>query len=267
MFSSGKIIITVALCGNTSRNESPYVPVTPKEIADSAIEAGRAGASIAHIHVRDPLGNPSSDSKIFAQVVERIQKNSDIVINCTTGGSSYEEKRGVLEINPEIATLNCGSVNLGSRLMMNTGSELEKMSIEMMDRGVKPEMMIHSQGFIENAKKLIDKDIIQPPYYYNLFFASGGMKPSLRTLSYMVDSLPRESIWTTTGSGYDSFSLAVLSMVCAGTARIGLEDCVMLPDGNLAKSNAQLVENLVRIACELGMQIATPEETRKILKI
>lgn len=266
MYKSDKILITVALSGETSRSQSKYIPYTPEEIALSAIEAGAAGASIAHIHVRDSNGNPSSDPEIYKKVVKLIKKESDIIINCTTSGPSYDEKRRVLEINPELATLNCGSANLDGKLMLNTQSELEKMSTEMINRNIKPEIMIHSQGFIDNAKKLIDKGKIKPPYYFNLFFASGGMIPSLNTLSYLVGNLPPNSIWTATGSGSNAFTMAISSIIYGGTARIGLEDCIYISEGNLAKSNAQLVEKLVKIARELGKDIMTPNETREIMK-
>jgi len=267
MYKSDKIIITVALSGETSRNQSKYIPYTPEEIALSAIEAGKAGASIAHIHVRDSNGNPSSDPEIYKKVVKLIKKESDIIINCTTSGSRYDEKRKVLEINPEIATLNCGSTNLDDKQMLNTQSELEKMSTEMINRNIKPEIMIHSQGFIDNAQKLIEKGKIKPPYYFNLFFASGAMKPSLSTLSYLVDSLPQNSIWTATGSDSNAFNMATSSIIYGSTARIGLEDCIYLSEGNLAKSNAQLVEKLVKLARELGKEIMTPNEAREIMKI
>lgn len=175
-----------------------------------------------------------------------------------------EKSRGV---NPEFATLNCGSANLKDKLMINTASELEEMAGEMLERKIRPELMIHSQGFIENAKRLIDQELVQPPYLFNLFFASGGMAYSPRTLSYLIESLPEGSLWTATGSGVDAFPLAVFSMINGGTARIGLEDCIYLSDGVLAESNAQMVEKLVRMANELDFEIATPGETREKLRI
>jgi len=262
-----KAIITVALCGETNRNLSPFVPYTTEEIADSAIEAAAAGASIAHIHVRDEMGNPTFEASTYAKVVDKIKQKSDIIINCTTGGSEYWEKRQVLEINPEIATLNCGSANLRNKSMINSVSELEKMSQEMRDRKIKPEVMIHSQGFIHNAMILMDKGLIEPPVNFNLFFASGGMRPTLRNLTYLIESLPPASQWTATGGGCDAFPVAILSLLSGGNARIGLEDCVYLSHGKLAESNAQLVKKIVRIADELDIKIASPDEARKILKI
>jgi 3-keto-5-aminohexanoate cleavage enzyme len=262
-----KIIVTVALCGETPRELTSYVPYAPEEIADSAVEAAEAGAAIAHIHVRDEEGHPTYESKVYAAVVERIKERSDIIINCTTGGSVYEERRKVLGIDPEMATLNCGSTNLGDQLMINSNPELEKMSREMLERGIKPEVMIHSQGFVHNAKLLMLKGLIRQPVFFNLFFASKAMDASARNLLYLVESLPAGSLWTATGRGQDAFPLAILSMLCGGHARIGLEDCVHVSEGKLARSNAELVGKLVRIARELDLDVASPREARAMLGI
>ena len=262
-----KIIVTVALCGETSRELTPYVPYTPEEIADSAVEAAEAGAAIAHIHVRDEGGQPTYESKVYAAAVERIKERSDMIINCTTGGLVYEERRKVLGINPEMATLNCGSTNLGDQLMINSNPELEKMSKEMLERGIKPEVMIHSQGFVHNAKLLMLKGLIREPVFFNLFFASKGMDASAKNLLYLVESLPAGSLWTATGRGQDTFPLAVLSMLCGGHARIGLEDCVHVSEGRLARSNAELVGKLVRIARDLDLDVASPRQARTMLGI
>lgn len=262
-----KLIITVAICGETTRVKTPYVPYTPEEIANSAIEAGKVGAAIVHIHVRDDEGRPTYEAEVYASVIELIRKKSDIIINCTTGGPSYEVRRKVLGINPEIATLNCGSTNLGDNLMINSNPELVKMSREMLERKIKPEIMIHSPGFILNAKKLIAKGLIKQPAFFNLFFASGGMEATLKNLVYLVESLPPGSIWTATGRGVDAYPMAGMSIINGGHARIGLEDCIHISKDELAKSNAQLVSKLVRIAHEFDVEIATPKKAREILKI
>ncbi len=262
-----KVILTAAICGETTKEESPHVPYTPEEIAESAIEAGKAGASIAHLHARDSWGLLTFDASVYSDIVERIRRESDIVINCTTGGNTFEEKIDVLKINPEIATLNCGSANLQKKVMINTPEELEKTAREMRERGIKPEIMIHSKGFVKNARNLIYQGLIGNPPLFNLFFASGGMEMNPRNLGYLVDSLPEGSAWTATGSGDDAIPTAVLALVAGGHARIGLEDCVYIGKGEPAKSNAQLVSKIVRLAEELDLEIASPEEARKILGI
>jgi len=262
-----KVIITVAICGGTTREQTPHVPYSPEEVADSAIEAGKAGAAISHIHVRDEKGKPTYEAAVYASVIRRIREKSDIIINCTTGGPVYDERRKVLGINPEMATLNCGSTNLGDRVMLNSNLELEKMSSEMLERKIKPEIMIHSQGFLQNAKMLMAKRLIEQPMFFNLFFASGGMEATSKNLLYLVENLPLGSIWMATGHGVDAYPMAVQSILNGGHARIGLEDCIQLSSGQLAESNAQLVGKLVRIAHELDLEIATPKEARDMLKI
>jgi 3-keto-5-aminohexanoate cleavage enzyme len=261
-----KVIITVAICGGTTRKQTPHVPYSPEEIADSAIEARKAGAAISHIHVRDEKGKPTYEAAVYSSVIRRIREKSDIIINCTTGGPVYDERRKVLGVNPEMATLNCGSTNLGDRVMMNSNLELEKMSSEMLERKIKPEIMIHSQGFIQNAKMLMAKKLIEQPMFFNLFFASGGMEATSKNLLYLVEHLPLGSMWMATGHGVDAYPMAVQSILNGGHARIGLEDCIQLSNGQLAESNAQLVDKLVRIAHELDLEIATPKEARDMLK-
>jgi 3-keto-5-aminohexanoate cleavage enzyme len=262
-----KVIITVAICGGTTREQTPHVPYSPEEIADSAIEAGKAGAAISHIHVRDEKGKPTYEATVYSSVIRRIREKSDIIINCTTGGPVYDERRKVLGINPEMATLNCGSTNLGDRVMINSNLELEKMSSEMLERKIKPEIMIHSQGFIHNAKMLMAKRLIEQPMFFNLFFASGGMEATSKNLLYLIENLPLGSIWMATGHGVDAYPIAVQSILNGGHARIGLEDCIQLASGQLAESNTQLVGKLVRIAHELDLEIATPKEARDMLKV
>jgi len=262
-----KVILTAALCGGTTRDQTPHVPYSPEEIADSAIAAGTAGAAICHIHVRDEQGQPTYEAPVYASVIRRIREKSDIIINCTTGGPVYDERRKVLGLNPEMATLNCGSTNLGDRVMLNSNVELEKMSREMLERHIKPEIMIHSQGFLQNAKRLMAKQLIAPPPFFNLFFASGGMAATAKNLLYLVEHLPSGARWVATGSGDDAYPTAVQSILNGGHARIGLEDCIHISRGQLAESNAQLVSKLVRIIHELDLDVATPTEARELLNI
>ena len=262
-----KVILTAAICGETTKEQCPHVPYTPREIAESAIDAGKAGASIAHLHARDEQGHPTFAASVYSDIVELIRSESDIVINCTTGGNTFEEKIDVLKINPEIATLNCGSANLQKKVMINNPEELEKTAREMRDREIKPEIMIHSQGFVKNARELISQGLIGDPPLFNIFFASGGMDMNPRNLFYLVDSLPEDSAWTATGSGDDAIPTAILALVTGGHARIGLEDCVYIGKNKPAESNAQLVSKVVRLAEELGLEIASPDEARKMLGI
>lgn len=179
----------------------------------------------------------------------------------------YDERRKVLGLNPEMATLNCGSTNLGDRVMLNSNVELEKMSREMLERNIKPEIMIHSQGFLQNAKRLMAQRLLAQPLFFNLFFASGGMAATAKNLLYLVEHLPSGARWVATGSGVDAYPVAVRSILNGGHARIGLEDCIHVSRGQLAESNAQLVRKLVRIVHDLDLDVATPQEAREMLNI
>jgi 3-keto-5-aminohexanoate cleavage enzyme len=196
-----------------------------------------------------------------------IRKKSDVIINCTTGGNTFQEKIDVLKIYPEIATLNCGSANLREKMMLNPPHELIETAKEMLERGVKPEIMIHSQGFVKNAIELISMGLVDHPPFFNIFFASGGINMNLQNLVYIRDSLPEGSIWSATGYGGDAFNTAVLAMIGGGHTRIGLEDCFYLAKDEPATSNAQLVSKVVRLAKELDLDIATPDEARIMLGI
>jgi 3-keto-5-aminohexanoate cleavage enzyme len=258
-------MLTAAISGDTSKEDCQYVPYSPYEIAESAIEAGRAGASIVHLHARNEQGQITYAAVVYSDIVEMIREESNVIINCTTGGDTFQEKIDVLKINPEIATLNCGSANLREKVMLNPPYELIETAKEMHERGVKPEIMIHSQGYVKNAVELISKELIDYPPLFNIFFASGGMDMNLQNLVYIRDSLPKGSIWTATGYGGDAFNTAVLAMIGGGHARIGLEDCFYLVKDEPATSNAQLVCKVVRLAKELGFEIATPDEARIML--
>jgi 3-keto-5-aminohexanoate cleavage enzyme len=262
-----KIILTAAISGDTTREDCQYIPYSPHEIAESAIEAGKAGASIAHLHARNEQGQITYNASVYSDIVNMIKKESDVVINCTTGGNTFQEKIDVLKIYPEIATLNCGSANLREKVMLNPPHELIDTAKEMRNRGIKPEIMIHSQGYVKNAIELISKGLIGNPPLFNIFFASGGMDMNLQNLVYLKNSLPEGSIWTATGYGDDAFNTAVLAMIGGGHSRIGLEDCFFLNKDEPAKSNAQLVSKVVRFAKELGYEIATPNEARIMLGI
>ena len=262
-----KVILTAAICGETTKEHNPYVPYSPKEIAESAIEAEKAGASIAHLHARNEQGSLTFAASVYSDIVERIKDESNIIINCTTSGNTYKEKIDVLKIKPEIATLNCGSANLRKKVMINNPEELEKTAREMLDKKIKPEIMIHSQGFIKNAKELIYQGLIEDPPLFNLFFASGGMDVNSRNLVYLMNNLPDGSVWTATGSGDDAIHTAVLALVTGGHARIGLEDCYYISKGNYAESNAQLIKKVVRLAEEMNFEIASPNEAREMLGI
>lgn len=268
-----KLIITAAITGGRiTREQSPYIPITPEEIAQSGIDACQAGASVVHIHARDSAGKATSDPQIYQRIVELIRKECDAIICLTTGGCvgmADELRIKTLELKPEMASFDAGSMNFGTDVFVNAPQFLEKLALIMKQRHIKPEIEVFNCGMIYSTLELVDQGKIEPPLHFQLVLGvKGGAPANAKTLLYMVDCLPPGSTWSVTGiGGRAQLSMNVLGMALGGHVRTGLEDNIYFSHQILAKSNAQLVERLVRIANEYGRPVATPPEARKLLNI
>ncbi|SDQ16740.1 3-keto-5-aminohexanoate cleavage protein [Virgibacillus salinus] len=265
-----KLIITVATTGAvTTRDNSPYLPITPEEIANEVFDSYNAGASIAHIHVRDEKGNPSMDFEKFQETVERIKDKCDIIINLTSSGGlnlEEEERLKVCELAPEFASLDAGSMNFGPSVFINSPPFLEKLSNNMNEYNVKPEIEVFDTGMINNALMLAKKGLIKPPFHFQFVLGvPGGMTATPKNLIHLVDSIPSGSTWSVIGIGKHQLAMNTLGIVLGGHVRVGMEDNVFYKKDELAKTNAQFVERIVRISGELGREVADVNETRKIL--
>ncbi|MBP1948376.1 BKACE family enzyme [Virgibacillus litoralis] len=265
-----KLIITVATTGAvTTRDNSPYLPITPEEIANEVFDSYKAGASIAHIHVRDVNGNPSMDFEKFQETVERIKDKCDIIINLTSSGGlnlKEEERLKVCELAPEFASLDAGSMNFGPSVFINSPPFLEKLSNNMNEYNVKPEIEVFDTGMINNALMLAKKGLIKPPFHFQFVLGvPGGMTANPKNLIHLVDSIPSGSTWSVIGIGKHQLAMNTLGIVLGGHVRVGMEDNVFYKKDELAKTNAQFVERIVRISGELGREVADVNETRKIL--
>ena len=268
-----KLIVTAAITGSRiTRQQTPHIPLSPEEIADSAVEAHNAGAAIVHIHVRDPktgLGTP--DLALFQEVVNSIRRRCDVVLCLTTSGIPgrnlpYEERMASLELLPELGSFDAGSLNLGGLLFANPPDFLELMARRMLEKGVKPELEIFDAGMIGNCLGLMEKGLLKRPLHFQFVLGAWGGSPgTARSLVHMLEMVPTDSTWSVAGIGRAQLPLAMMSMVMGGHVRVGLEDNVYYSRGVLAHSNAQLVERVVRIAREFGREVATPEEARHIL--
>ncbi|AIF51194.1 3-keto-5-aminohexanoate cleavage protein [Pelosinus sp. UFO1] len=265
-----KLIITVALVGaETSRKENPNLPLTPREIADEAIHCAEKGASIIHLHVRDKEGNATQSKSIFKETMDLIKKDSNVIIQTSTGGASWmtaEERLQPVELRPEMATLTTGTVNFGEEIFSNSMLNIETFAQAMVEQGVKPEIEVFEVGMVNNALQLVKKGILQLPLHFDFVMGvPGGITGEPRNLLYLVESLPPGCTWTVAGIGRSELPLATMGIVMGGHVRVGFEDNVYYTKGVLADSNAQLVERVVRIAGELGRGIATPDQAREIL--
>lgn len=267
-----KLIITAALTGaEVTRKEQPNLPLTPDEIAEAAFEAYKAGAAMVHVHARDREGNPTQDYEVYKEIKEKIEAKCPVIFQPSTGGAvwhSPEERLQPVELKPEMATLSCGTCNFGSDVFMNSEEYMEKFAKRMKELGVKPEIEVFEKGMINNALKLVKKGLVDTPLHFDFVMGvPGAITAELRDLLYLVESIPSGSTWTVAGIGRFELPLATAAITLGGHVRVGFEDNVYYSKGVLAKSNAELVERVVRLAKELGREVATPDEAREILGI
>ncbi len=268
-----KIVITCAVTGaETTKKDNPNLPVTPDEIAQSAYEAYNAGASILHLHVRDKNGNPTQDKNIFEETIKQIKEKCNIVIEVTTGGAvgmTLEERVQPLQLFPEMASLDCGTINFGNDYIVNTIPMIKEVAEIMNEKGIRPSLECFDLSHIDTSLALIKEGILKPPYHFNFVLnVPGGLKYSAETLGFMKNRIPTDSFWTVMGIGGKASLQAIYGAITfGGFIRVGLEDNVYYSKGQLANSNAQLVERAVRIAKEYGCEIANDKNVREMFKI
>lgn len=269
---SEKVIITVALTGaEVTREQNPNLPVIPEELIQSALASYEAGAAICHVHVRNPDGTPSYDPELFRQVLHGVKAKSPMLVQFSTGGAigmTYEQRMAHLVHQPDMSTLNCGSMNFGNDIFLNPPEFMERLAGELLKRKIKPELEVYDVGMIHNAVRLLKAKLLEEPLHFDLVMGvAGGIPGTPKNLMTMVESLPSGATWTVAGIGRAQLPLAAMGILLGGHVRVGFEDNIYYTKGVLAESNAQLVERIARIACELGRGIATPEEAMQILKI
>ena len=269
-----KLIITAAICGaEVTKKHNPAVPYTVEEIGRESLAAYNAGASLIHLHVRYDDGTPTQDKERFAQCIAEIKRLCpDVIIQPSTGGAvgmSNTERLQPLELLPEMATLDCGTCNFGGdEVFLNTENTIKEFGAKMIELGIMPEVEVFDKGMIDSAIRLNKLGFIKSPMHFNFVMGvNGGISASARDFAFMMDSIPQGSTFTATGIGRSEFHIAAISIVSGGHVRVGFEDNVYLSKGVLAKSNGELVEKVTRLAKELGREIATPEEARKILNL
>ena len=285
-----KVMISCAVTGSADTpGRNPAVPVTPQQIAQSAIDAAKAGAAIVHVHVRDlQTTRPSMELALYREVVERIRDSgTDVLINLTTGpgarfvpGKEDPEKPGpgttlrlpaervrhVLELKPDICSLDMGSLNMGPHVFVNTPSHLEAMAVAIRDAGVLPELEVFETGHLLLAKRMIETGPIKPPGMFQICLGiAWGQPASPEAMSYMRNLLPASSPWFAFGISLHQFPMAAQAVLLGGHPRVGLEDNLYLEKGKLAPSNAALVEKAGKIIELLGDNIATPSDARQML--
>lgn len=299
---SNKVIITCAVTGAIhTPSMSPHLPVTPAEIADAAIGAAKAGAAIVHLHARDPKdGRPTQDPKMFMEFLPKIKAAANVVLNLTTGGAptmSVEERlQPALQLKPEVASLNMGSMNFGlyemldrfkefkydwekpylagsdDRIFKNTFKDIAHILQSCSDNDTRFEIECYDIGHLYVAAHFLERGLVKPPLFIqSVFGLRGGIGPHPEDVLHMKRTADRlfgdQYQWSVLGAGRNQMYIATQSAVMGGNVRVGLEDSLWIGKGQLAKSNADQVSKIRRILEELGLEIATPDDARKILKL
>ena len=290
---NNEVIVTCAVTGaGDTLGKHPEVPVTPEQISNAAIAAAKAGASVAHIHVRDPeTGLGSRDTNLFKEVVERIRDSeTDVVINLTAGmGGDWvpseenpsmpgqgtdmigpeERLAHVKEIHPEICSLDCGTMNFGNgnEIYISPPGYLREMASMIQEWGVKPELEVFELGQIRFAKQMIKEGLInEPPMFQICLGIPWGAEQTVDSMKVMKDELPTNASWASFGIGRMQMPMAAAAVAMGGNVRVGLEDNLYLEKGVLA-SNDQLVTRVIEIIQRMGSRVLSPKETRDKLKL
>ena len=300
--AQGKVIITCAVTGSIhTPSMSPHLPVTPAEIARGAIGAAQAGAAIVHLHARNPKdGSPSQDPGLFHEFLPQIAVASDVVVNLTTGGAatmSVEERlQPALQLKPEVASLNMGSMNFGlyemlgrykdfkhpwerpylegsdDRIFKNTFKDIAYILESCSQNGTRFEIECYDIGHLYTAAHFVDRGLIKPPFLIqSVFGIRGGIGNHPEDVIHMKRTADRlfgdAYYWSVLGAGRAQMQIAAQAAVMGGNVRVGLEDSLWIGRGQLAKSNAEQVAKAKRMLEELGLAVATPADAREMLKL
>jgi uncharacterized protein (DUF849 family) len=299
---ANKVIITCAVTGAIhTPSMSPHLPITPDEIAQAAIGAAKAGAAVVHLHAREPKdGRPTQDPKMFLQFLPKIKSACDVVINLTTGGAptmSIEDRlQPALQLKPEVASLNMGSMNFGlyemiprvtqwkydwekpylagsdERIFKNTFKDIAHILQSCSNNDTRFEIECYDIGHLYTAAHFLDRGLVKPPLFIqSVFGIRGGIGPHPEDVLHMRRTADRlfgnQYQWSVLGGGRNQMYIATQSAVMGGNVRVGLEDSLWIGKGQLAKTNADQVSKIRRILEELGLDVATPEDARNILKL
>jgi len=270
-----KLIIAVAPTGSVPRKkDTPYVPVTPDEIAETAYSCEQAGASVIHVHCRDQNENPTSDYHTFKETVEKIRKRTHLITMVSTSGvaaKSDEERAQPLNTNPEMASLTTGSLNFAGRkpstVYVNTWETISFLARNMLEKNIKPELEAFDVGFISQGIALIKQGLVKEPAHFQLVMGvDGGIPASPENLIHMRNQLPHNATFVVAGMSRSQLPMTVMAILMGGHVRVGLEDSLHLTKDKLAR-NEELVAQARHLAEELQRDVATPDEARKILSL
>jgi 3-keto-5-aminohexanoate cleavage enzyme len=263
------LIITVAPVGAELKpDDTPHLPVTPQALGEVAARCEAAGAAMIHVHCRTDDGRNTSDVARFDAAMRDIRARSDLIVQFTTGGAigmTAQERAAPLRVQPEMATLTCGTVNFGDDVFENSFPIMRGILAEMERYGVRPELEIFDWGHLSNAKRLAREGLLRFPAHVDFVLGvPGGLEAGAYHLATLVRDLPPHCTWSVAGIGRAQLQLAAVAIAMGGNVRVGLEDNIYYERGRLA-TNDELVARVARLAAELGRPVATPAKARELL--
>jgi len=269
-----KVIITVATTGAwPSKKDNPNIPLTPEEIAEDVYSCYKAGAAIAHLHMRDDEGKGSMSKEKFEKTVSLIKEKCDIILNLTTSGAldaTNETRQAHLKsLRPELASYDCGTMNwMHQTIFENHPKFLEELGMTMQEYEIKPEVEIFDAGMVYNSLHYLKKGILKAPVHYQFVLgAPGGIASTVENLVFLKSLIPEGSTWSAFGIGKTHIPILLSTIALGGHIRVGMEDNIYFGPGELAKSNAQFVKRAADIITASSNQVATVEDAKEILSL
>ena len=267
---SEELILTAAIVGaELTRAQTPHLPITPQEVADEAARCREAGAAVIHLHVRNPDGSNTQSSARFAEVIDAIRKKCDCIIQPTTGGAvgmSIDERSGPLACKPEMATLNCGTINFGDDVFINSRPEIRQLAAKLRAAGAMPELECYEVGHVEEALALAAEGVIVKPLHFQFVLGVKGAIPAREDVVHYLRSLvPRDATWAVAATGRFQQPMTELAIRLGGHARVGLEDNIYLGKGVLSEGSAPLVARAASYARSVGRTPVDPQRARQLL--
>jgi len=270
MVDIAEAILTAAIVGaEITRQQTPYLPITAREIADEAARCREAGAAIVHLHVRNPDGTPSQSSSLFAEAIQAIREKTDVIVQTSTGGAvgmSIDERAGPLACRPEMATLNCGTLNFGEDVFVNTRSQIRELARRIRAAESVAELECYEVGHIDEALALAREELLAPPLHFQFVLGvPGGIGAREETLRFMAAQLPAGCTWGVAAVGRFQKPMTEAALKLGGHARVGLEDNIFLSKGVLAQGSAPLVAQAAAFAKSIGRTAVEPSRARVLL--
>ncbi|MFO0550274.1 MAG: 3-keto-5-aminohexanoate cleavage protein [Polyangiaceae bacterium] len=263
-------ILTAAIVGaEVTRKDTPHLPITAEEIAIEAARCREAGAAVIHLHVRTADGRPSQDSELFREAIAAIQKKTDVIIQTSTGGAvgmSVDERAGPLACKPEMATLNCGTINFGDDVFVNTRAQIRDLARRISDAGSMAELECYEVGHIHEALALVNEGLLAAPLHFQFVLGvPGGIAAREDVLRFLITQIPEGASWGVAAVGRHQRPMTELALKLGGFARVGLEDNIYLEKGVLAEGSAPLVARAASYARSISREVASPDRARVLL--